>query len=378
MADRDWEYFGNEEGVGFLKPRRKKRRFEEYKDEPVEYIMNDYEEDAGHDPAEVIPWRVDPVNPIEAVIKGYLLRRLTDKYVGEIKYHDMEWGGPRTQRLGLNYSWDQPAYYGYTGFTLLDELPKGYDRNRMIGTGVNLQCMDLRINLQWNIADEFYNSGGDWYCKIRCIVVMDRHAKDPQDVADPKDFANATPGTTFDINDTLLQSPFRIMSWYNLEALSRFKVLYDKTWNFFQEEPPRPSFQEYIIGQPYQQDPQNPQVDIKYHSTINSNPAVPMMLIRTNGLDGLKGDIELNQTTLGELAGLDVVANAQELTAVTGNTAFSDNNVNFGDVVIDQFPGTPISLLTKVDRRELSQRWTRKYNIYERQMDLHFDLVDIS
>ena len=49
MADiyRDWEYFGNEEGVGFLKPRRKKRRFEEYKDEPVEYIMNDYEEDAG-------------------------------------------------------------------------------------------------------------------------------------------------------------------------------------------------------------------------------------------------------------------------------------------------------------------------------------------
>ena len=48
-----------------------------------------------------------------------------------------------------------------------------------------------------------------------------------------------------------------------------------------------------------------------------------MMLIRTNGLDGLKGDIELNQTTLGELAGLDVVANAQELTAVTGNTALS-------------------------------------------------------
>ena len=297
--------------------------------------------------------------------------QLLDRRYGplEYKYIDTNWGShygrPYLTRGGFDGS-----SYGYNGRDILTRIPKGYDRNQMVGNSIKLRSLDMRISLLFNIANEFYYYKHLQFCKIRIIVIMDKHAKDDNDIAEPKDFAN--PDGTVPPEQLLLSFPLDLHSYYVIENLKRWKVLLDREYEINTKR--SPAQQILTFGDPG--DPSNLNVISRV-----TNEGTLLRVVNKDATT-LKGEISLNQSTLGELAGVDVIGEAQELTAVTTNTVLSDNNINFGEVDIkthqhENGSTDPIELSSQVPRNNINQQWTRAYDVDETYIKIHIDLDEI-
>ena len=163
--------------------------------------------------------------------KGYLSwdSYWVDRMYGtsEYKYNDYFIGNSQNNAeivVPLQQDWGVANQYAYKGFTLHPYLPKGFDRNQVVGNKIELRSLDITLALRqvWNYDFETT----DKFMMVRIIIAMDTKGITPD--VNNIDFANARDDSTCSNSDQLLQNAKSIYSHYNLDNTGRYTVLYDE------------------------------------------------------------------------------------------------------------------------------------------------------
>lgn len=146
----------------------------------------------------------------------------------EYKYNDFIIGASQTNArytIDIASNWDDPGKpYSYTGFNLHPWLKPGFDRDCVIGTTIELRSLDITVSLQQQWPFNYFST--DKFMMVRLIICLDTEATGPQ--IRNLDFANGRNDSDVLESNQLLANGHSLYAHYNLDATSRYTVLYDE------------------------------------------------------------------------------------------------------------------------------------------------------